>query len=128
MRIEAAPAMAGTVVQNLAEANPEGAAEMAAAMAEASPNVAATVAGAIAEAAPEQAAEAATAMAELNPDAAGAIVDTNTPLRASNAGLERPEYYLGSNDSYSFFSALGDLICIGPTSTNVGDLQVALIS
>ena len=61
-------------------------------------------------------------------DAAGAIVDTNTPLRASNAGLERPEYYLGSNDSYSFFSALGDLICIGPTSTNVGDLQVALIS
>ena len=61
-------------------------------------------------------------------DAAGAIVDTSTPLRASNAGLERPEYYLSSNDSYSFFSALDDLICIGPTSTNVGDLQVALIS
>lgn len=60
-------------------------------------------------------------------DAAGAIVDTNTPLRASAAGLERPDYYLATNDSYSFFSALDDLICIGPTNTNVGDLQIALI-
>ena len=60
-------------------------------------------------------------------DAAGAIVDTSTPVRASTVGLERPDYYLARNDSYSFFSALDDLIRIGPTNTNVGDLQIALI-
>jgi len=61
-------------------------------------------------------------------DAAGAIIDTTTPLRAANAGLERPEYYLGSNDSYAFFDGVGDLLHTGATATNVGDLQIALIA
>ncbi len=60
-------------------------------------------------------------------DAAGALVDTTTPARAVERGLRRPEHYLAANDSYTFFDALGDLIRTGPTDTNVGDLQVALI-
>ena len=59
--------------------------------------------------------------------AAGALVDTTTPARAAERGLHRPEHYLAANDSYTFFEALGDLIRTGPTDTNVGDLQVALI-
>ena len=59
--------------------------------------------------------------------AAGALVDTTTPARAAERGLRRPEHYLAANDSYTFFEALGDLIRTGPTDTNVGDLQVALI-
>ena len=60
-------------------------------------------------------------------DAAGALVDTTTPARATERDLYRPEHYLAANDSYTFFEALGDLIRTGPTDTNVGDLQVALI-
>ena len=60
-------------------------------------------------------------------DAAGALVDTTTPLRAAERGLHRPEHYLAANDSCTFFEALGDLLRTGPTDTNVGDLQVALI-
>ena len=60
-------------------------------------------------------------------DAAGGLVDTITPTRATERGLHRPEHYLAENDSYSFFEALDDLIRTGPTDTNVGDLQVALI-
>ena len=61
-------------------------------------------------------------------DAAGALVDTTTPVRAAERGLHRPEHYLAANDSYTFFDALGDLVRTGPTDTNVGDLQVALIA
>lgn len=60
-------------------------------------------------------------------DAAGALVDTTTPARAAERGLHRPEHYLAANDSYAFFDALDDLVRTGPTETNVGDLQVALI-
>ncbi|MYD71532.1 MAG: DUF4147 domain-containing protein [Acidobacteria bacterium] len=61
-------------------------------------------------------------------EAAGALIDTMTPTRAADAGLQRPEIYLAANDSFSFFEALGDLIRTGPTDTNVGDLQVVLIA
>ena len=61
-------------------------------------------------------------------DAAGAIIDTTTPSRAADAGLERPEHYLAANDSYTFFDSLGDLVQIGASETNVGDLQIALIA
>lgn len=61
-------------------------------------------------------------------DAAGALVDTTTPARATERGLHRPEHYLAANDSHAFFEALDDLIRTGPTDTNVGDLQVALIA
>ncbi|HNV03788.1 MAG TPA: DUF4147 domain-containing protein [Vicinamibacterales bacterium] len=60
-------------------------------------------------------------------DAAGAIVDTTTIARASAAGLAAPDAYLNENDSYAFFDALGDLVRTGPTGTNVGDIQIALL-
>jgi glycerate 2-kinase len=60
-------------------------------------------------------------------DAAGAIVDATTMTRAAARALD-PAAYLRNNDSYHFFSALGDLVHTGPTGTNVGDVQVALIA
>jgi glycerate 2-kinase len=60
-------------------------------------------------------------------DAAGAIIDATTLTRAAAGGLD-PAAYLRNNDSYHFFSALGDLLHTGPTGTNVGDVQVALIA
>ena len=54
-------------------------------------------------------------------DAAGAIVTGETSQRAESLGL-RAAAYLSSNNAYSFFSALGDLIKTGPTGTNVNDL------
>ena len=35
---------------------------------------------------------------------------------------------LHAHDSYSFFQRLGDLIVTGPTGTNVGDLQILLLT
>ncbi len=61
-------------------------------------------------------------------DAAGALADTTTVGRAAARGLESPLQYLDANDSLSFFDPLGDLVRTGPTGTNVGDLQVALIA
>ncbi len=61
-------------------------------------------------------------------DAAGAIVDSTTVARARAAGLAPPSDYLDDNNAYPFFAALGDLIHTGPTGTNVGDLQVMLLS
>jgi len=61
-------------------------------------------------------------------DAAGAVVDSTTLARARAAGLAPPAAYLDDNDAYPFFAALGDLIHTGPTGTNVGDLQVMLLS
>ncbi|MCS7112347.1 MAG: glycerate kinase [Nitrososphaerota archaeon] len=56
-------------------------------------------------------------------DAAGAIADGYTYERALTLGL-KPEEYLDRNDSYSFFSRLGDCIFTGPTGTNVNDVIV----
>jgi len=61
-------------------------------------------------------------------DAAGAIVDPSTFQRAAAAGVAAPDTYLANNDTYAFFDTLGDLIRTGPTSTNVGDLQVILVA
>jgi hydroxypyruvate reductase len=60
-------------------------------------------------------------------DAAGAIVDSRTVSRAAEAGLRPVADYLNDNNSYTFFDQLGDLIRTGPTTTNVGDIQVILI-
>ena len=54
-------------------------------------------------------------------DAAGAAATGDTVRRARALGLD-PGAYLSSNDSYSFFDELGDLIRTGPTGTNVNDL------
>lgn len=56
-------------------------------------------------------------------DAAGAIADGHTYDRALSLGL-KPEDYLDRNDSYSFFSRLGDCIFTGITGTNVNDVIV----
>jgi glycerate 2-kinase len=60
-------------------------------------------------------------------DAAGAMVDDTTFERARLAGISDPETYLKDNNTYEFFDTLRDLIHTGPTSTNVGDLQVILL-
>ena len=59
-------------------------------------------------------------------DAAGAIVDGETVERANRLGM-KPEEFLAENDSYRFFSKLGDLIVTGPTGTNVNDISLIII-
>jgi len=59
-------------------------------------------------------------------DAAGAIADGKTLARAREEGLA-PEGFLAENDSYHFFSELGDLIFTGPTGTNVNDISVIVV-
>ena len=39
-----------------------------------------------------------------------------------------PEAYLGNNDAWSFFHALGDLVITGPTDTNVNDFRAIYIA
>ncbi len=58
-------------------------------------------------------------------EAAGAIISATTVRRALEAGIE-PQGMLSRNDSYSLFKALGDLIVIGPTGTNVSDIFVGI--
>jgi hydroxypyruvate reductase len=58
-------------------------------------------------------------------DAAGALVDCTTRARAVALGLSAKEA-LDDNNAYDFFATLGDLIHLGRTDTNVGDLQVLL--
>jgi glycerate-2-kinase len=60
-------------------------------------------------------------------EASGAIVDGETSMRASEAGLSI-EKFLAENDSYSFFERIGDMIVTGPTGTNVNDLTLILVS
>ena len=61
-------------------------------------------------------------------DAAGALVDPTTFDRARASGMANPDLFLKENNTYIFFDRLGDLIRTGPTSTNVGDVQVILIA
>ena len=58
---------------------------------------------------------------------AGGMIDSTTIARASRAGLHRPGHYLAANDSFAFFASLDDVVRLGRTDTNVGDLQVLLI-
>jgi hydroxypyruvate reductase len=58
-------------------------------------------------------------------DAAGAYADATTLKRASRQALD-PDGYLADNNAYVFFEGLGDLIITGPSTTNVGDIQVVL--
>mgnify|MGYP001255011195 CR=1 FL=1 len=53
--------------------------------------------------------------------AAGAAADGSTLQRARQMGLTA-EDTLRENDSFTFFSTLGDLLITGPTGTNVNDL------
>jgi hydroxypyruvate reductase len=60
-------------------------------------------------------------------DAAGAVVSGETLGRARALGLD-PADFLARNDSYHFFEPLGDLICPGPTETNVNDLNFVFVT
>lgn len=75
-----------------------------------------------------------TAMASVGTDGidgssgvAGGIVDATTMARASALGIGAPGNFLAANDSLAFFAPLGDVVRLGRTDTNVGDLQVILI-
>jgi len=59
-------------------------------------------------------------------DNAGAVIDPSTLSRAHAAGIDFAGA-LERHDSYSTFSALGDLVVTGPTLTNVNDLRIILI-
>ena len=59
-------------------------------------------------------------------DNAGAFVAPDTLLRAGSHGLKAGAF-LDRNDSYGYFSALGDLLVTGPTHTNVNDFRAILV-
>jgi len=59
-------------------------------------------------------------------DNAGAALAPDSLARAAAAGLEAKRL-AAANDSYSFFSVLGDLVVTGPTRTNVNDYRVILV-
>jgi glycerate-2-kinase len=60
-------------------------------------------------------------------DAAGAFVDGRTLGRARRKNLD-PARFLRNNDTYTFFSVLGDLFSPGSTGTNVMDIKIALVN
>jgi len=60
-------------------------------------------------------------------DAAGGVVTSATEAVAAAAGVD-VRSYLRNNDAYACLSRLDGLVMTGPTGTNVGDVQVALIS
>jgi hydroxypyruvate reductase len=57
---------------------------------------------------------------------AGALITPDSLLRAREAGMHA-DFYLANNDTFSFFSKLGDLVITGPTYTNVNDYRVILV-
>jgi glycerate 2-kinase len=57
---------------------------------------------------------------------AGALLAPDSLDRARAQGLD-PKRLLAVNDSYGFFSALGDLVVTGPTRTNVNDYRAILV-
>ena len=59
-------------------------------------------------------------------DNAGAWIAPDTLSRAAARGIDAGKL-LDANDSYGFFSALGDLVVTGPTRTNVNDFRAILI-
>jgi hydroxypyruvate reductase len=60
-------------------------------------------------------------------DNAGAWIAPDSLARAAAAGLD-PGALLDDNDSYAFFSRLGDLLVTGPTRTNVNDFRAVLVT
>jgi hydroxypyruvate reductase len=59
-------------------------------------------------------------------DAAGGMVDAGSMNRALSEGLHW-QAYVDNNDTYALLKATGDLVTLGPTGTNVGDVQVTLV-
>ena len=59
-------------------------------------------------------------------DNAGAFADGTTARRLRAAGLDARKL-LDANDSFTGFSAIGDVFQTGPTGTNVNDFRAILI-
>ncbi len=59
-------------------------------------------------------------------DPAGALVSATTCRRAMARHLDA-ENHLNKNDATPFFEALGDLVVVGPTHTNINDFRVILV-
>lgn len=60
-------------------------------------------------------------------DNAGAVIAPDTLARAAARGIDA-QANLNANDSYGFFSALGDLVVTGPTRTNVNDYRAIVVT
>jgi glycerate 2-kinase len=60
-------------------------------------------------------------------DNAGGYIGPDSLRLAGKLGLN-PQALLDNNDAYAFLSSLGDLICTGPTRTNVNDFRALLIT
>ena len=60
-------------------------------------------------------------------DNAGGYIGPDSLHLAGKRGLN-PQALLDNNDAYAFLSSLGDLICTGPTRTNVNDFRALLIA
>jgi glycerate 2-kinase len=60
-------------------------------------------------------------------DNAGALLAPDTLARAQAGGVSAQQC-LAANDSYGFFSALGDLLVTGPTRTNVNDYRAIVVA
>ena len=59
-------------------------------------------------------------------DSSGALINSETTLRARKKKLD-PEEYLQNNDSYHFHEEMNTHIRLGPTGNNLMDLQVVII-
>jgi hydroxypyruvate reductase len=59
-------------------------------------------------------------------DPAGAFVDETTLARAKALNLDAARF-LADNNSTGFFERLDDLLCCGPTYTNVNDFRAILV-
>ena len=59
-------------------------------------------------------------------DNAGAVADGNSAARMRAAGID-PRAALASNDAWSAFHAVGDLLVTGPTGTNVNDFRAIVV-
>jgi hydroxypyruvate reductase len=59
-------------------------------------------------------------------DNAGALLAPDSLARARAQGLDAAKL-LDANDSWGFFSAIGDLLVTGPTRTNVNDYRCILV-
>ena len=58
-------------------------------------------------------------------DAAGAYVGYDDDRARAQQALDA-DAFLADNNAYAFFQQLGDLIITGPSTTNVGDMQIVL--
>ena len=59
-------------------------------------------------------------------DPAGALISEETVRNGANRHLAAQKF-LDDNDATAFFEALGDLVVVGPTHTNVNDFRAILV-